>query len=89
MKLLKEWSLGNLSKEENYFRAIGVGSRNFELSISNVASINHAAAQIGKSMPESFTGEHSARMKALAGGLNPLEDNWRPSATWLISYRTT
>ncbi|OJD19103.1 hypothetical protein AJ78_00889 [Emergomyces pasteurianus Ep9510] len=69
--LLNEWIFGSSWKIKNNPRAVAIGSRNLELSTSNAASINHAAAEIAKSMPESFTGEHAARMKVLASGSNP------------------
>ncbi|OJD27161.1 hypothetical protein ACJ73_01447 [Blastomyces percursus] len=61
-------TFGNLSKAENHPRAVAFGSTKFDLSTNNIASINHAATEIAKSIPETFTGEHSARMKALANG---------------------
>ncbi|OAX83987.1 hypothetical protein ACJ72_01650 [Emergomyces africanus] len=84
-KLLKEWSFGSSSKARNNSRAVAVGAMNLELSTSNAVSISHAAVEIAKSMPESFVGEHSARMKALAGGLSA--HGTRLEAFRLLAYQ--
>ncbi|KLJ05844.1 hypothetical protein EMPG_10733 [Blastomyces silverae] len=85
-KLINEWGFGNLSTAESDSCAVVVGSRNFELSTNNIASINHAATEIAKSMPEAFTGEHSARMKALASG-GPLDA--KLEAFRLLAYQVS
>ncbi|EEH40376.1 hypothetical protein PAAG_02431 [Paracoccidioides lutzii Pb01] len=73
MFLLKECNIKAIAKGENTAYVAMVGSRNFELNTSNAAGITRAAAEIGKSMPQSVAGEHSATMEILAGGGETLE----------------
>jgi ankyrin repeat protein len=74
-----------VSKEANHAVTVTVGSENLEIC-ANSESIDHAAAEIGKSMPESFTGEHSTRVKALVGG-DPLEAKFE--AFHLLAYQVS
>ncbi|KAF2174820.1 ankyrin [Zopfia rhizophila CBS 207.26] len=67
-KLLpKARRVGNVSKEANHALTATIGSKNLEIC-ANLESIDRAAAEIGKFMSESFTGEHSTRVKMLVGG---------------------
>ncbi|KAK2808312.1 hypothetical protein FQN50_004872 [Emmonsiellopsis sp. PD_5] len=69
--LLKAWQTGDVSEQGNNALAISVGARNLELR-ANPEALGRAAAEVGKLMPESFSGEHSHRMNALVAG-NPAE----------------
>ncbi|PVH76909.1 ankyrin [Cadophora sp. DSE1049] len=83
--LLKAGGAWNVSKEANRALAVMVGSKGLEIC-ANSESIEHAAAEIGKIMPESFPGEHSATVKAFACG-DPLEAKF--AALRLLAYQVS